>query len=364
MKRWLTFGIVIWGLLIDAPAQDLPSVPRERVDAVDALIGPSLTAEPSQTRRLLVFWKCEGFVHGDSIAMGNKALRIVAKKTKAFALDLSNEYEALRPDNLARYDALVLNNTTGLKTALPENAFIEPALLDFVRSGKGLAVIHAGADNFYKAPACAEMVGGLFNLHPWGASGTWSFRVEEPDHPCCAFSLKPLAPTFKFSDEIYQHRSPFYNRAKLRVLVSMNLSDKRTASVKSMRRTDNDYAVSWVRPFGKGRVFYTSFAHDHRAWLRGEILRHILDGIQYAIGDLKADDTPHGLSEKDLAYVGGVSSEEGGKEVQVFLHDILTHTGVTRVDDENRMKLRQLMNNPTTTEQSRKIIADVLQQAR
>lgn len=76
------------------------------------------------------------------------------------------------------------------------------------------------------------------------------------------------------------------------MLVSLDLSDAKTAAAKGMKRADNDYAVSWIRPYGAGRVFYTSFAHDKRAFLNKATLWHILDGLQYTLGDLKADDAP------------------------------------------------------------------------
>ena len=50
--------------------------------------------------------------------------------------------------------------------------------------------------------------------------------------------------------------------------------------------------MSWIRAYGAGRVFYTSFAHDKRTYLDRVRLWHILDGLQYTLGDLKADDAP------------------------------------------------------------------------
>jgi type 1 glutamine amidotransferase len=341
-------------------AQEIPPAPQERVDQVDSLIGARLTAKPAKARCILVFWRCEGFVHRDSIPLGNKAFEIAARKTGAFSADFSNEYEALRPENLAKYDALVLNNTTALKTETPENSFLEPTLLEFVRSGKGLAVIHAGADNFYKAEACAQMVGGRFWGHPWGAGGTWAFNLEEPDHACCAHSLKALGTKYKLGDEIYQQRSPFYNRAKLRVLLSLDLTDPATAEAKGQQRDDQDYAVSWVRPFGKGRVFYTSYGHDQRAWMKKETLQHIFDGVQYAIGDLKADDTPAGLSDKDLALVRSAADEPACLKAFALLQDILAHTGVAAVDAANRAKLEALLKDPSATAFGKKAVLRAL----
>jgi type 1 glutamine amidotransferase len=50
--------------------------------------------------------------------------------------------------------------------------------------------------------------------------------------------------------------------------------------------------VSWLRSAGKGRVFYTNFGHREDTFSKPMILKHMLDGLQYAIGDLEADSTP------------------------------------------------------------------------
>lgn len=127
-------------------AQNLPNVKPEQSAQLDKEIGAALTAKPAKARRVLVFWKCEGFVHGEAIAVGNEALRLATEKTKAFQADFSNDYEALRLANLEKYDALVLNNATGLKEN--EHRFLMPDLTAFVKSGKGLTVIHAGRTVF------------------------------------------------------------------------------------------------------------------------------------------------------------------------------------------------------------------------
>ena len=270
-----------------AAAKPLPAVSAEGVAQLEALIGPALHAKPAKARKILVFSRCEGFVHGEGIVYGNKALEI-AVKTGAFLAEFTTDYGALTDKaNLFKYDAVVLNNTTHLKAK--ENPALVPNLIEFVKGGRGLCVIHAGADNFYDSPDAAEMVGGQFDGHPWGGGGTWAFKLDEPSHP---LNLSFEGKNFKAGDEIYQQKSPFYDRAKLRVLVSLDLSDEKTAAAKNQKRADKDFAVSWIRPYGDGRVFYTSFAHDKRAYLNKATLWHILDGLQYALGDLKADDKP------------------------------------------------------------------------
>jgi len=351
----LTASLCVAGVLAQTTiAQELAPVPNEQVEQINNLIGSQLTARPPRIRHVLVFWRCEGFVHTKGLEYGNLAIRLAAAKTHAFDADFSNDYAALHPDNLARYDALVLNNTTGLKTK--ENRFIEPAIVDFVKAGKGLAVIHAGADNFNMAEQAAEMVGGHFWGHPWGAGGTWAFRPEDPGNPLnSAFRGK----NFSASDEIYQQQSPFYNRAKLHVLISLDFADKATAEAPGQRRTDNDYAVSWIRPYGKGRVFYTSFGHDQRAFLDKVLLTHILDGLQYVIGDLKANDTPAGLSEDDLRRIK-TTTDANVNETFAFLQDILAHTYHAKTEADNLVKLNALLNEASATVIGKKAVLRAL----
>ena len=50
--------------------------------------------------------------------------------------------------------------------------------------------------------------------------------------------------------------------------------------------------VTWIREHGKGRVFNTNFGHNESTYTNPAMMYQLLDGIQYAIGDQKADATP------------------------------------------------------------------------
>ena len=121
------------------------------------------------------------------------------------------------------------------------------------------------------------MIGGCFAGHPWNAGGKWPFFVEDDKHPVnAAFKEKE----FTFSDEIYQYKG--YDRSKLRVLIGLD-------SVKSGKKGNsatNDYPVSWVRSYGKGRIFYSNFGHNKSTWWTPFMLQHFLDGIQWSLGDI------------------------------------------------------------------------------
>jgi type 1 glutamine amidotransferase len=49
--------------------------------------------------------------------------------------------------------------------------------------------------------------------------------------------------------------------------------------------------VAWIKPHGNGRVFYCSPSHFPESYQSATLLQFLLDGVQYAAGDLKCDDS-------------------------------------------------------------------------
>jgi type 1 glutamine amidotransferase len=60
----------------------------------------------------------------------------------------------------------------------------------------------------------------------------------------------------------------------------------------TLSRPDSDYAVSWIRSYGKGRVFFCILGHNPTLFDSPELAKYFLAGIQYILGDLDADSTP------------------------------------------------------------------------
>lgn len=258
---------------------DLQPVPDSELEKIEAA-SPASAVKPAEQRRILVFYRCEGFVHG-SINRGNAALEIIGRKTGAFETVASKDMGIFRSASLREFDGIVFNNTTRLKFEDPAS---RKALMDFIRGGKGICGIHAATDNFYDWPEAAAMMGGLFDGHPWGGGGTWAVQIEEPEHPLNrAFQGKG----FWVKDEIYKMKDP-YSRERLRILLGLDMTKKENKP----GRPDNDNAISWIRRFGDGRLFYCSLGHNNHIFWTPPILRHYLDGIQFALGDLQADATP------------------------------------------------------------------------
>ncbi|MFT5467705.1 MAG: type 1 glutamine amidotransferase [Verrucomicrobiales bacterium] len=267
---------------------------QEAKDKILGALPDSTPAKPLPARKILVFWRCEGFIH-TSVPFANYAMAELGEKTGAFSVDLADEYTVFNSDNLAEYDAVLFNNTTNLD--FPEESQ-KNALMKFVASGKGIVGIHAASDNFKKWPEAAAMIGGVFNGHPWGGGGNWAFEVNDTKSPItAAFNGQG----FWHTDEIYWYKpESFQGDEKLRVLVSLDMSKSKNIQVLLKSKDPKSeaeaksvkVAVSWIREFNGGRVFYSNIGHRDDTFWNPAILKHYLAGIQYALGDLEADATP------------------------------------------------------------------------
>jgi hypothetical protein len=143
-------------------------------------------------------------------------------------------------------------------------------------------------------PEFNRLIGGFFKFH-WNDGQVITVKIDEPDHPLNA----PFKghPPLRVIDETYTMARDTYSRGNVRVLTSvdyaaMSAEDK---AKEQYPRPDGDYALSWIRPEGKGRVFYEAHGHNERVYAIRPLLAHLLYGMQYVLGDLPADDRPRPL---------------------------------------------------------------------
>lgn len=273
MVRTITFLLCLGVTLLSASSDT-------EIKMIEKALQKVPTVKTKKVPQILVYSKASGFAH-KSIPTGVKALRALALKTGAFRPKFSQSVEDFSAENLKNFDGLIFNNCTRA-----EKAFVSPkersALLNFIRKGKGFVGFHGASDaGMPKWQEYTNMIGGCFDGHPWNAGGTWPFRVEDPGH---VLSKSFDANTFRFSDEIYQYKG--YDRQNLRVLISLDANK----SGKSGKSPTQDYPVSWVKSYGKGRVFYSNFGHNKATWWTPFLLEHFLAGIRWSVGEL---DGPH-----------------------------------------------------------------------
>jgi len=256
---------------------------------IEKALPDSAPAKPAKPRKILIFDRTEGF-HHDSIPVGDKAFELMGARTGAYSIAaVSEDMNVFTPENLAKYDAVLFMSTTQLKFDNPKQ---RAALLAFVHGGKGFIGIHAATDNFPTWPEAVKMIGGQFDGHPWGAGGCgareedgWAMKIDDPTHILNkAFDGKG----FILKDEIYKIKGP-YSRNTHRELLSLDMSQDRN---RIGGREDGDNPISWIKRYGEGRVFYCSLGHRKEIFGKKAVMQHYLAGIQWALGDLEADETP------------------------------------------------------------------------
>ncbi len=304
----MRLGLIVTTVMLLTPVSLLGQDPvpsAEEIAKMRAAMPTRARVPAWKPRKLLVFSRSWGYKH-TARPYGVKAFEIMARQTGAFEAVLAEDDDSLfEPANLKHFDAVVFNNTNE-EIFLPEDFAklsqdqqararqrderLKKSLADFIRNGGGLAVIHAGVASFAGWPEFGEIVGARFDNHPWGAGSTVVLRIEEPSHPLTAAFKEPF---FIVTDEIYQVTSP-YSRENLRILIGVDPGRTRTTLQQRelIHRRDGDFAMTWVKSYGKGRVFYCALGHQHELFWNPIVLQHYLDGVQFVLGDLKADMTP------------------------------------------------------------------------
>ena len=319
------------------------AVSEQDAQKMEAAMPAKAVATPKQSRKLLVFNLCKGFKHG-SIPHWDKALEIMGKKTGAFEVVVSGDMAMFKAENLNKFDAVCLNNTTRLGFDEPE---LRKSLMAFIKGGKGIIGIHAATDNFYKWPEAAEMMGGQFCGHPWGGGGTWAVKIDDAGHPLMA---PYKGKGFKVKDEIYRTKPPLYSRDKQRVLMSLDMTDEATG--KKASQEDKDIGISWVKDYGKGRLFYCSLGHNNHLTWDPALLGHYLAGIQFALGDFPVDTKP-----KPMISIGkGTEMDELFEKIKKYDYG-QSRAALTEVSD----KIRDAHGSRAELRKLEKSLVEVLQ---
>jgi len=267
-------------------------------------IAPEHPTVKAVKRKLLVFSLFTGYDHKVSPHV-DEVLQILGKKSGAFDAALTVDIEMLTPEKLGAFDVLVLNNNCSygerrhlFLDELERNEkyrdlneqerqakadALEQSLLAYVSGGKGLVAIHGAPTMLNNSEKYTEMIGGAFDYHP--ANQDVTLRTVDKNHP--------LVAAFRGKEPLIHRDEPYlfkgaYDKLDFRPLLSMDtdsLNDARGGAGKIARY------VAWIKPYGSGRVFYCSPSHFPESYESPTILRFLLDGIQYAAGDLKCDDS-------------------------------------------------------------------------
>lgn len=249
------------------------------ISAAALTVMPVPAAAEDGKKHLLFLGGSDFFAH-DSVSHGMFTMAKIGERSGLFDVRFRTDLELVSKQklrgnrkNLDYFDAVMFYTQGDLPISDEQKA----DLMRFVKEdGKGILVVHSGTDSFRETwPEYIEMVGGAFINHPWHQEVR--VLVEDRRHPVTRHFKGPFAIT----DEIYQVDR--YDRSKLRVLMSLD-----TASVDmakdGVKRTDGDFALAWVREFGKGRVFTCLLGHRSEVWDVPDIQKMWLEAFRWVVG--------------------------------------------------------------------------------
>jgi type 1 glutamine amidotransferase/sugar phosphate isomerase/epimerase len=272
------------GLSATALAQANDTLRQKIVAAVPA----RPFATPKKPRKLLVIESLHGMSH-NTIPHTNVMIEHFGKATGAWTAVFDNDLSNLTYPKIAEYDAIFLNSIVGELFADPR---IRDSVARYVREGGGLGGIHGTPWASRNWNEFADMIGAQDAPHRIEKGVMKVYDAASP--LVAALRDRPLP----FAEEYYRFRHE--GRARLRwdqvrVLLTVALDDPSVEPRPwtGYTRPDRTYPVSWVRTYGKGRVFYSSIGHMPETFMTPALVSHLLAGLQYVAGDLEADATPN-----------------------------------------------------------------------
>jgi type 1 glutamine amidotransferase len=230
-------------------------------------------------------------------------MKMLATRSGIAECTTSKDISSFTKENLARYDAVIMNNTCPERDRrnifydvlskdkgkteeqlLAEAAVLENNLINFVKEGGGLMLLHGGATVQNDSPEFSRMAGGSFDFHP--KQQPIMVKLEDPSHPLVkAFKGKG----FEHVDEPYFYKNAYdtYNFHPLLYMEADKLLGLDDREVKVNKRY-----LAWIKRYGSGRVFLAAPSHNAQSYTNPELLQFFQDAMQYVLGELNCDDAP------------------------------------------------------------------------
>ncbi|MGB5434560.1 MAG: ThuA domain-containing protein [Maribacter sp.] len=230
-----------------------------------ALLMASCSTKRNGKPKVLVFSKTMGYNHA-SIPKGIAAIQKLGVE-KGFEVDTTKNALFFTDENLKKYSCIVFLSTTGNVL----DHYQEAAFERYIQSGGGFVGIHAATDTEYDWGWYTKLVGGQFQSHPAGTPNA-DFIIKD----------NSFIATKHFKDTIWNRDDELYNfknlNKEVKVLITVDESTYEGGE------NGDFHPMSWHHEYDGGRAFYTAAGHTDESFSEEKFVKHILGGIQYAIG--------------------------------------------------------------------------------
>ncbi len=175
------------------------------------------------------------------------AFRKVLEQDKRFDVRLVEDPDFLASPAVQNYDVICIHFKNYKPVAQPQK--VHENLVNAVKSGKGLVLLHFACGAFEDWPEFADLAGRVWDRKispPHDPHGPYTVEITDKNHPITR-GMKD----FDAYDELY-----------------ICLKGDRPIDVLATARskvTGKDYPMAFAFQYGKGRVFHTPLGHDVRA---------------------------------------------------------------------------------------------------
>ncbi|WP_339863783.1 ThuA domain-containing protein [uncultured Algoriphagus sp.] len=234
--------------------------------------------------KVLVFSKTAGY-HHESIPTGIAAIQKLGSEN-GFDVDTTTQSSKFNEDNLKQYAAVIFLSTTGDVLNHIEEADFER----YIQSGGGFVGVHAAADTEYHWGWYNRLVGGYFIDHP-GINdpnpNVQAGQVHVVDKGNASTSFLPSP--WERTDEWYS-----YQKMNPDVKVLLTLDEDSYKGGFDM----GEHPIAWYHDYDGGRAWYTGGGHTNESYSEELYLKHLSEGINYAIGGNKELDYSKAKSKR------------------------------------------------------------------
>ena len=301
----LSLFVILYTCFLMVEAQILPSfeLNLEWKASIKSLLNSQKKITLIEKKKLLIFSLHTGYEHW-SIPHSEAVMEIIAQNSESFDTSLSKDISVFEKDQLSKYDVVILNNNCSQgdrrdifwdilkrETSLDDQQIIKKAgqleknLISFVKKGKGLMILHGGIVMQNNSLDFSDMVGGSFDYHP--PQQKINVKLVDPDH----ILVRDFDPEgFVHFDEPYFFKNAYF-RYNFRPLLYIDIDE---ITMNRKRPNDKIKYISWIKRFGKGRVFFSSPSHNAQSYDNPQFLQFLANGLYYVAGFISCDDSPIG----------------------------------------------------------------------
>lgn len=211
----------------------------------------------------------------------NPLLRKALEDTGRFEVRITEEFRGAGPETLAAYDLVVLNYADWGKPGLRFGDRADNALLEFVKSGKGLVLYHFSAAAFTGWTEFEKLSGGNWRPGAGQHSAAHDFTVEITDanHPITrGLPAKMPQP----HDELYANLK-WQPAGSVHILATAwddhSLYKNPPQPITGAGKAE---PMLWTVEYGKGRIFGDMLGHDGPAVQTPTFLATFMRGSEWA----------------------------------------------------------------------------------